>query len=251
MKATLRTAFEATRQGFSADRVVADPELNQAFLAKCAELGLNDTVAVLNRALLNLRKRGELRGLKSLRTSFPNQTEYTFAAEIAVRFLERLHHVTLDDIMCDPRLVEEFDSRASQVCPGASLLQYRWAALNLRKTQKLKPELLARVAPPERISDFAIDGLDQSQIPDSPGLYLFYSSDHALYIGETDNLRSRIRKHLDHSDNRGLARWLWQRGDELLRLEIQVLQPSQGLRVRRALEMELIRSRRPIFNVKR
>jgi hypothetical protein len=71
-----------------------------------------------------------------------------------------------------------------------------------------------------------------------------------LYVGETSNLRSRIKKHLDHSDNRELARWLWINTAAELRLEIQVLTPKTPTRVRRALEAELIASRGPIYNVK-
>ncbi len=82
-------------------------------------------------------------------------------------------------------------------------------------------------------------------------MYIFYSNRATLYVGESDNLQKRIRKHLDHSDNKELARWLWEYGDASLHLELQVLDKSITQRVRRALEIELIRSRSPVFNVKR
>ena len=59
-----------------------------------------------------------------------------------------------------------------------------------------------------------------------------------------------MKKHLDHSDNKELARWLWQNSAADLRLEIQVLAPDTSTRVRKALEAELISSRGPMFNVK-
>ena len=49
MKSKLIAAFEATCQKFSPDRVVADPELNAAFLAECSRLGLTGSAATLNR----------------------------------------------------------------------------------------------------------------------------------------------------------------------------------------------------------
>jgi hypothetical protein len=56
---------------------------------------------------------------------------------------------------------------------------------------------------------------------------------------------------LDHSDNKGLARWVWEQGPDELHLEIHVLPDGTPTKVRRALEMEFIRSRESIFNVKR
>ena len=78
MKSKLIAAFEATRDGFSADRVVADPALNATFVAKCRELELVAEPATLNRALINLRKTGHLRHLKSRRTSFKQEDSYCF-----------------------------------------------------------------------------------------------------------------------------------------------------------------------------
>ena len=79
---------------------------------------------------------------------------------------------------------------------------------------------------------------------------MFFSSRGALYIGESTNLRKRIEKHLEHSDNKGLAQWLWEHGADDLHLEFHVLPDSTTTRTRRALEAELIESRRPEFNVK-
>jgi predicted GIY-YIG superfamily endonuclease len=251
MKDALLRAFQHASQGFSPDRVVADPDLNRAYLSECNRLGLGLDAATLNRSLLNLRKRGGLRGVSSRRTSLRDQPDYRFAAEIAARFLERANEITRDRIICDPQYAEQFDEIAKAIVPGGNSFEYRWAALNLRKQQRLKPELLARVARPSRVLQFKVVGLALDVVPKCPGLYLFYSDQATLYVGECDNLQNRIRKHLDHSDNKELARWLWQFGDSSLHLELQVLDKSITLRVRRALELELIRSRLPVFNVRR
>ena len=251
MKDEIAQAFQLAGRGFSPDRVVADPDLNRVYLSECSRLGLGLDDATLNRSLLNLRKRGALRGLRSRRTSLKDQRDVSFAAEIAARFLERKKETTLDQIICDPKLAEEFDDVARSIAPGGTSLDYRWAALNLRKQQRLKPELLARVARPLNVFQLKVVGLSLESVPRSPGLYLFYSNEATLYIGECDNLQNRIRKHLDHSDNKGLARWLWEFGEEPLHLELQVLDTSITQRTRRALELELIRSRSPIFNIKR
>ena len=87
------------------------------------------------------------------------------------------------------------------------------------------------------------------EIPVRPGLYLFIDRDQVLYIGECQSLRKRIDKHLDHSDNKGLAHWLWQHGTTDLHLEYHVLPKGVSARVRKAMEAELIRSRKPLFNL--
>ncbi len=251
MKAEIKQAFLAVCSGYSPDRVVADPDLNRAFLDNCRQLGLSGTDVSLNRALLNLRKQGGLRGLKSIRSSFPDEEQYRFAAEMAVRFMERRDSVSLDDIICDPRKAVEFDALAARLAPGYKPVEYRWAALNLRKAKQLIPEILSRVVEPSDIKSFKVVGLELNQIDNTPGLYVFYTRSGVLYIGEAENLNNRIRKHLDHSDNKGLARWLWEQGSEELFLEIQLLSVEVSTRIRKALEMELIRSRNPTFNVKR
>lgn len=252
MTVALVDAFDAVSNGYSTDRVVADPELNQRFIAECRLRGLQDSVAALNRRLLNLRKSGALAGrARSKRTHISDTDEYRFAAEIAVRFLERRDEISLDAIMCDPDKAAEFDEVAGRIAPGFSSLQYRWAALGLRKAKKLEPELVGRIAPPVNVINVPVSDVVSDQFPDSQGLYLFIAADQLLYVGETENLRKRLKKHLDHSDNRGLARWIWEFGTENLHLELQILEDGTETRVRRALELELIRSRQPIFNVKR
>ncbi len=170
---------------------------------------------------------------------------------MAARFIERRDGVSLDAVISDPALAEEFDQLAARISPGFTPVEYRWAALSLRKTKRLAPELLARVVRAEDVRVLDISSVDLTRVPSHQGLYLFFTSDRPLYAGEAENLNNRLRKHLDHSDNKGLARWLWEQGTESLHVEIQLLPTDTSTRVRRALESELIRSREPLFNVKR
>jgi site-specific DNA-methyltransferase (adenine-specific) len=212
---------------------------------------VNGEPATLNRSLFNLRKGGHLRGIKANRANAGDDDPYRFAAEMAVRYMERRDGVSLDDIICDPELAAEFDRLAAAIAPGFTPLQYRWAALNLRKAKRLTPEILARVAPPEKVVSMPASDWKLEAIPSAQGLYIFHTRRESLYIGEAENLRNRLGKHLDHSDNKGLARWMWDQGTEELFLELQLLAADTTQRVRRALETELIRSRRPLFNVQR
>jgi hypothetical protein len=249
MRERVREAFLAMRAGNSPDVIVADPHLNEAFLQECRSRGLDQPPALLNQCLLNLRKTGALRGLSSRRASVRNQEDFRFASEVAIRFLERRDQQSLDQILCDPGMAAEFDRIAAEIASGFSPFQYRWAALNLRKRRKLQPELLGKVVPPEAVVTCKARDLRPDQIPVRAGLYLFIQPGRVLYVGECQNLRKRISKHLDHSDNKGLAHWLWERGVTDLQIEYHVLAAGVPTRVRKALEAELIRSRDPLFNV--
>jgi len=246
----IRDAFIETCNGFSTDRVVADPRLNSEFVAACGRRGLTASPAELNTQLLNARKASRLQGIKATRqTSFRDQGEYQFASEIAIRFLERRDQVTLDQVICSPERAQEFDEIAARICPGYEPLQYRWSALYLRKQRSLKPELLAQVVQPEQVINLSVRDLDICTVPQGQGLYVIFDSSNTLYVGEAQNLRRRIAKHLEHSDNKGVARWLWEHGTGDLHVELQILPPTTTTKVRRALELELIHSRQPVFNV--
>jgi len=250
MKQPVVDAFMEICEGWSVDRVIADPELNERFIGACRRRELDELSVNLNLKLLNTRKRGILpRGAR--RTKVRNHDAYAFAAEIAIRSLERKHHITLDQVLCDPVLAQEFDKVASAIAPGFTALEYRWAALRLRKTSRLKPEIIGRAVPSQVFGPIAVAELDRSLVPGQQGLYVLTARDKVLYVGEALNLRARLKKHLDHSDNKLLARYIWEFGEAELLVEYHVLPESTRTDVRKALEVELIRSRRAEFNVHR
>jgi predicted GIY-YIG superfamily endonuclease len=164
-------------------------------------------------------------------------------------FLERRDGINVGNILCDPIKAQEFDALAVRISPGYSPLQYRWAALNLRKLRRLRPEIIGKALPSKRVTVVSVREIDAAELPLGQGLYIFFTSSEALYVGEAKNLRNRVEKHLDHSDRKELARWMWEYGNERTMLEIHVLDEATTTQVRRALEAELIRSRRPLFNI--
>lgn len=250
MKDLIRDAFLDVRNGHSPDVVIADPQLNEQFIAACRARGLVEPAAALNTWLYNARKSGAFHGFVTTRRAHVRKLDdYRFASEIAVRYLERQHQLTLDQVLCDPAWAKELDELAAKIAPGFTSFEYRWAALDLRKTRKLRPEILAKVVRAEQIVTCKVTALQLDQLSANAGLYLFFDAARVLYIGETENLRKRIKKHLEHSDNKGLAQWLWGHGDLELHLEYHILPAQVAARVRKALEQELIRSRHPVFNV--
>ena len=244
-------AFLHSRNGYSPDAVIADPALNARFLVACRELGAAETDFELNHCLYNLRKSGRLEDHPTTtRVHLRHKDEYEFAAEIAARFLERRQDTTLDRIICDPALAQEFDRIAQELAPGFTPFEYRFTALNLRKAHRLRPEIGPQLLHATQVESFRVADLDINRIPRSQGVYLFYyRGEGLLYLGEARNLRDRIRKHLDHSDRKELARWLWEHGADELYVEIHVLPDETTNADRKAVELDLIRSRRPRFNI--
>src|SRR5229473_3307968 len=88
MKQDIIDAFLEVRGEHSPDAVIADPDLNRRFLTVCRRRRMEDLDEALNRELLNARKAGWLRGIKSKRRIVKNQENYRFASEASVRFLE-------------------------------------------------------------------------------------------------------------------------------------------------------------------
>jgi hypothetical protein len=78
-----------------------------------------------------------------------------------------------------------------------------------------------------------------------PGIYIFRDGTGYLYIGEAGNLRGRVEKHLDHSDRKALAHYLWNNGYKNLWVELHAFRKdSDGDKAaaRKAYEADLIRS---------
>src|SRR5438105_2411964 len=199
-------AFLAARDGFSADRVIADRDLNREFVSLCERLGLPGKPRDWNRRLFNLRKAGRLSGLPR-----PRKTEISandvdrceFACEIAIQeFAE--NGCAPDNLLCDPDKAYEFDQRVrSMVKIDLSSLLIRWAALRIRKRAKDIRSKCATVASPigrPRTTHLAHD-FDLQGVSEGPGLYWLQSADEQrkLYVGKTENLRQRFRLQIQDS----------------------------------------------------
>ena len=120
---------------------------------------------------------------------------YLFASEIAWRQMIDRGHESLDSILCDPGLAEQFDQIASQWAPNFQPLQYRWAALKLRKKAKEVRDEADILNDASLCKPIALDKFGTRQVPESSGVYVVVGSDEgALYAGETSDLRSRLEK---------------------------------------------------------
>ncbi len=193
-------AFELSHDGYSIDRVVCDPELNDMYQAACRRLGIVGGAETWNRLLFHLRTSGKLAHVPTVnRTSigWEDCDPYIFASEIALQvMLDRSDVGSLEQILCNPALAAEFDDHASRLSPGFSALEYRWAAIKVRNAIPQARTRGATLEPPERLGDkWAVTDLPLEQIPAKPGVYLLTGDDsEPLYVGETLNLRDRLER---------------------------------------------------------
>lgn len=199
IEAAIIEAFCRSADGHSADRVVADPALDAAFLEACQSLGLSNDPWFLNRSLFRLRKAGKITSVVATtkRTEFTwSETDpYLFASEIAWRMISDKCHHGLDDIFCNPEWASQFDQIASQFAPGYTPLQYRWAAFKLRKEAKTADvrsrQLTAKFDLPKAV---LLDKKTAAQIVAEPGLYVVTQAKKKLYVGGSLNLRELLSK---------------------------------------------------------
>ena len=197
-------AFTNTHDGFSLDRVLATPDLNEAFTDACASKGLPGIPAEWNRRLLRLRKskklpRGESRKQAKIRAE--EMDPYVFASEIAMQKLGGEVNISLDAIFCDPDLAGKFDQIAAHYAPGFSAFQYRWAAFwirkrrsSIRKAERTDLPIGIRDRDLPRARRWGTNALRKTSA--EPGVYVLWGeSKERLYIGETFNLADRISRH--------------------------------------------------------
>ena len=252
--------YEQMHDGWSSDELVLQDELNQRFLAQC-ELAAAKSKQIPNSleidwnwTLLNLRKAGKLKSKATKRNTI-DLSEVTHVAEIVSRSLTDQHECSIDRLICDASLRNEFDKAAQAFDAQIDCYAVRKAAFQLRKARKLKPELISRIVDWGRsIENYSVKEIREQPelLKEHPGIYIFSDSSGYLYIGQTDNLRERLRKHLDESHNLSLAKYLKTDLAESISIEVHDFDPksqASKTRHRRAYESELIANRKPRFNV--
>ena len=202
-------SFRLTHGGYSADRVVTDPDLNAAFVGACERIGLVGNARIWNMLLFRLRKSGKLAEIETTertKVSWQDIDPYLFAAEIAwQKLLDEGQAKSLDEIFCDPELAKKFDAIASQFAPGFNSLDYRWAALKLRKEARIARSRAAVLSTPQLSELIAIADLSDKPVSKLDGLRGVYllseSKSKRLYAGETFDLGGRlslIQKQIAH-----------------------------------------------------
>lgn len=252
----LLAAFEKASEGFSVDRVIADPVLNAAFIDACSRRGLSGRPRDWNLGLLGMRKAGKMvHCVTSRRTEFSAQQmdRYEFASEIALRRMLDMGYPSIDFVLGDPQAALQFDELARSLAPGFSSLEYRWAVLYLRKGarswRQAAREYQGGLAWNAAETELTQRGL--ARLRSRPGVYWLALrlwtkergvASKIVYVGETRNLQQRAESTLNNQT--GLDRLLAERNLAFGYFELQML----NARRRRGLQSWLIRCNDPPMN---
>ncbi len=257
----IAAAMAHCHDGYSSDEVLIRDDLRDCFLQFLQQdsghrFDQEDQRDALL-ALLKLRKAGQL-NVRAVKQG-PRVDSAVFpVAEIASRVVTDRHRISSDTLLADSQFRRQLQAEAELITPGIDPYLVRKAVLLLRKQRALRPELVLQVAQWNReIRTLSVPELRQQladdRIPSKPGIYLFRDHQGYLYIGEAADLAARLAKHLSVSDRPSLAEYLAADRAEGASVEMHIFDSDSPIakgRVRRAYESELIRSRKPKFNVR-
>jgi hypothetical protein len=197
---------------------------------------------------LNLRKQGKLSQFPTIQRKAKGDPSIHVTVQNAIRFLERQLGTTVDRILCDPEMREQFDSLMQILCPGCAELESRYAALTLRKKNELKPEIVGRIVETVGGSVIPIKDLKINELPEGPGVYLFFDKENTLYAGKADSLKQRIGEHLGTWTGRELISQVQKGRRSDVFVVVHKLKDDTNTQTIFAYETEIIRSRSPSHN---
>ena len=256
--ASIVEAFAKSNQGYSVDRLIADPVLNEDFQIQCDRRDVPGTHAERNRFLFRLRKSGEVKraGIETAKRTSINWDQmepFLFASEIAWRQVSDLYaNMSLDELLSDPRLAEMFDKLARAYSPGFTSLEYRWAALKLRK-EGSKGRSRASASTPKQLGirkfkkgDITrLAKFDFASLQQTPGIYALRDEDqNYVYAGETNDLRSRIGAQFSEKTRSG-----WPASSvDVDRLELAIVPVASITDARLARQSRMLKWYNPSWN---
>ena len=128
---------------------------------------------------------------------------FLFASEIAwKRLTEQYSGVSLDEILCDPRMATAFDKTAQSLAPGYTPLEYRWGALKLRKQSALATKrseaMKAKSLGLRKFRDEDWVELEHCNVASDSNAIVYAFRDREgrfLYVGETQCWEKRLQLH--------------------------------------------------------
>lgn len=251
-------AFKSVHDGWSVDELLIQDTLRTHFLNAFRSSSDLEPTALHEKQLLErliqLRKAGKL-PVKSTKRNQLETAQWLPIAEIASRQMMDRFQANVDQWLVDPTLLDKFDAAVQNIDSESKPEEVRRAALRLRKSRRLKPELMSRVVDWKRdIISMSVEqaAANLNELPQNAGIYVFSDKTGFLYIGQSNNLRTRLSKHLDQSDRKSLFEYLRANSQDQITLELHVFtkdSPANDTAAREAYESDLIRTRQPRFNV--
>lgn len=261
-------AFEDVRVGkdgrlAATDQLLWDTQLANRFHKKCAQLGLKAPGRLFTRRLINIRKnirRYEIHGI-TLRHALDAASYDSIVPSIAhvIEFalvrLKYRHGASIDDILMDDILGEEFETLAHSIAPTVSSAELRRGALYIRKTRYLKKNeidsanaLDIQQLEPSWQDLGALSHVAVGKIRPTPGLVEIREKNRFLYISRNDDLRVVADQFATGDPFAALASPFWKPDRKLIEMRII---PGDKIHNVKALRwsIRLIQELKPVFNL--
>jgi site-specific DNA-methyltransferase (adenine-specific) len=248
-------AFKKTHKGYSVDRVLADPDLVHQFIELAQRLGVDASPALINRRLLRIRKAGDLK----VETTVEEKRDlrpFLIPAELAFAHLTYHHDASYDDLLADPEIGAAFDALALKVGRGGNAVDYRLAALHLRKNIRSR-----RGSEGKKLANFGIADLTQrwrlvgpfakiaiDDLPTAKGIFALSEPNRFLYLTRYPNIREGVDLFRDPAVLAAMGNRFWTPSLESISLQLIRQEDISGTTLR-LLELKALEVYRPIFNL--
>ncbi|HZL34875.1 MAG TPA: hypothetical protein VFC78_06165 [Tepidisphaeraceae bacterium] len=258
----IAAAFEEVRHGFEPDRVLVDPILSKRFIAACRQRGVRAPEVLINTRLQALRKSSAYR-IKLKPTTKPAGLEpepFFYGAELGFVQLSYRKRVSVDNIITDPKVGDEFVSLCRQIEPHGRPMDFKWALLRLRKMRSFSPKKIRKLlaveagAVEEKLHLVGtLDRISMTDVPADKGIFSFMqlnTSAKYLYIGATERtLREAFKPFQTAHPFMAMAGPFWQPTLGDIALHVGVVRTRVLGASPRDLSLRLIEERRPLFNM--
>jgi hypothetical protein len=252
------SAYSQVHAGYSLDRFLSDPLLVSEFIALCRKEGINAPASAINRRLFRFRKDKTLepRLPPTTREDARDVTPWLVAAELAFVRLNYERDISTDDILADPVLGGRFDDLAGAVTPGGEPVDYRQAALHLRKNLRTRKDLESRALVGFNTSVLSQQWREAGTLADiSNGndwdedlVFRVYEPSRSFFIGRNGATRKGFEAF---QSGRALEAWtnrFWRPDASSIR--VATISPRPTLPALSLIELKAIQTYEPIFNMR-
>lgn len=255
-------SFVKVYDGASPETLLIDKSLASQFHSTARKMGVHSSAADMNRRLLNIRKNparykehGIVIPTATKTTPHPSiVARYAHVIEFALARLRSRYGVTIDDILIDPALADQYEEMARIAAPTVSSVDLRLAALYIRKTRYIArnaEKLIDSLNLPQIEAAFQEIGtvatVSPSTVKTQEGLIEILENGRHLYISRSEDLHSAVEQITSKSTLDFLANDFWRPKPE--NLVLRVFEGEKFLKVPvTQWQLKLIAEKRPVFN---
>ena len=256
-------AFEEVRDGYEPDRVLVDPVLSKKFFTMVRKRGVTASNSLIAKKLQAFRK-DKGYGITLSKTTREGGLEpepFFYAAELGFVQLSYRRPVSVDDVITDSEVGDEFVALCKAIKPDGRAIDFKWAALRLRKMRsfdRARTEKLLAVEPEEIEQQLrlvgTLDRIATSDVPTGKGIFSLAEqngADKYLYVGATRkcSIREAFEPFRSARPFMAVAGPFWQPKLSDINLRVAVVKRNLLGASSRDISLRLIEERHPLFNI--